>query len=266
MAVIALDYTKLPSDQRIAVWGGLSGSTSGIQEVSEPTEAELNNTGGASGMIQLSEALSWSDTELPGLRASEESNEPSLADPANYVEFGPSNYDATLSMFRPLEYDDASNPLSIAYDLMDATDWRILDFAVRIDGDKDALAPAEDGDYVTVTRQRLLTEDNPFNFDESARRTVGFSGTGGFAHYTIVGEHELNVITPEPTATGTKGRFVVEVQGRDYTNALQFFSRNPDVIRVSPGGFYSVVGTGAYEVVVSDSGAGTSTVISGQIA
>lgn len=266
MAAIVLDYKKLSSDDRIAVWGSLSGSASGIQEVSEPTEDELNNTGGASGMIQLSQAISWSDTELPGLRASEESNEPSLADPANYVEFGPSNYDATLSMFFPKNYDDPSNPLSVAYDLLDMTDWRIVDFAVRIDGDKPALAPAEDGDYVTVTRQRSLTEARPYNFDESARRTLGFSGTGGFAHYTVVGDHTLTTDSTGPTTVGDKGRIVVKVQDRDYTNALHFTSSDPSVVEVGPGGYYTAVGAGSFTITVRDEAAGTSTTVTGTVA
>lgn len=264
--MVALDFIKLPSDKRIAVWGGPSGGATGIQKIATPTADELNNTDGASAMIPFSQSLSWNDTELPGMRDSEEVNEPSLADDAGYVEFGPSNYDATLSMFRPREYDDPSNPHSLVYDLTDLQDWDVLDFAVRIDGDKDALAPAKDGDYVSTSRQRALTETETYNFEESARRTVGFEGTGGFAHYTIVGEHVLTVETDLDTLSeGDKGRILVSVQGRDYTNALRFRSNTPEVIQVYTGGFYQVVGTGAFEIFVEDEGAGTSTTISGTV-
>lgn len=263
---ITLDFKKLPSDKRIAVWGGPSGGATGIQTIAVPTEEELNNDGGASAMIPFSQSLSWNDTEVPGMRASEETNEPSLADDAGYVEFGPSNYDATLSMFRPRDYDDPSNPHSLVYDLTDLQDWDILDFAVRIDGDKDALAPAEDGDYVSTSRQQARTETEAYNFEESARRTVGFEGTGGFAHYTIVGDHVLTVETDlDNLSEGDKGRILVSVQGRDYTNALRFRSSNPEVIQVYRGGFYEVVGTGSFEITVEDEGAGTSTTISGTV-
>src|SRR5690625_3473787 len=261
---IRLDFVKLPSDKRIAVWGGPSGGSSGIQDADVPTEAELNNDGGASGMIPFSQSLSWSDTELPGMRESESTNEPSLADDAGYEEFGPSNYNATLSMFRPRKYDDPSNPHSLVYDLTDLTDWRTLDFAVRIDGDKDALAPAEDGDYVSVTRQQMRTETESYNFEESARRTVGFEGVGGFAHYTIVGDHELTVESDlEGVEEGDKGRILVSVQGRDYTSALRYSTSDPDVVLIYPGGFYEVVGEGSFEITVEDEGAGTSTTVSG---
>lgn len=261
---IALDYVKLPSDQRIGVWGGPSGGVSGITNLATPQADEINNVGNATGMIPFSQSISWSDTELPGMSESESVTEPSLADSGTYTEFGPSNYSASLSMFRPRRYDDASNPHSLVYDLTDLTDWRILDFAVRIDGDIDALAPAEDGQYISTSRQRMMSEAQPFNFDESARRTVSFEGSGGFAHYTIVGDHDLTVEdAPDEFEVGDKGRFLVSVQGRDYTNALHFSTSTPDTILVYSGGFYEVIGAGAVEVTVEDEGAKTTTTISG---
>lgn len=264
---IQLDYVKLASDQRVGVFGGPSGGVSGVDKIATPTEAEINNTGGVSGMIPFSQSLSWSDTELPGMQASESTNEPSLADAATFTEFGPSNYSGTLSMFRPRRYDDASNPNSLVYDLTDLQDWALLDFVVRIDGDTDALAPAEDGQYVTVTRQQTLAETESYDFNESARRTVTLDGKGGFAHYTIVGAHTLTVEdAPASFTVGDKGRFLVSVQGRDYTNALRFYSETPDVIRVYPGGFYEVIGEGAVDVTVTDEGADTTASISGTAA
>lgn len=260
---LELDFVKLPSDRRIAVWGGPSGGASGITDLHEPEADEINNVGDASGMITFSQSLSWNDTEVPGVRESDTNNEPSLADDAGYEEFGVSNYDGTLSMYRPRKYDDASNPHSLVFDLTDLQDWDTLDFAVRIDGDKDALAPAADGDYISTSRQRTMTETQPFNFDESARRTVALEGAGGFAHYTIVGDHTLTVEEAPSEVEGEKGRILVSVQGRDYTNALHFYSENPEVIRVYPGGFYEVVGTGAYTVTITDEGAGTSTTATG---
>src|SRR5690625_4778123 len=112
-----LDFVKVPPDKRIAVWGGPAGGAHGIQELDDAKAAVINNEGDSSGMIPFSQSLSWNDTEVPGMRESEEVNEPSLADDANYVEFGPSNYDATLSMFRPRDYDDDSNTHSLVYDL-----------------------------------------------------------------------------------------------------------------------------------------------------
>lgn len=255
-----LDYKKLPSDERIALWGGPSGAALGITDLDQPEADELNNVGGASGMLNYSPSVSWQDTELPGVTESDSTNEPSLADPATYTDFGPANYAGSLSMYLPNRYDDNSNNHSLVYDQTD-TMHEILDFAVRIDGDKHALAPAADGDYISTSRQMLLSEQNPFNLEESIRRTVGMTGKGGFAHYTIVGEHVLVPDAPSDYAVGDKGRILVSVQGRDYTNALDFHSSNSEVVRVHKGGFYEVVGAGTTTIEVEDKGADTSTTI-----
>lgn len=255
---IEFDYVKLQSDERIGTFAGPSGAAFGIQDLDVPTEAEINNTGGISGMIPLAQSISWSDTELPGVRDSEVINEPSMADPATYQEFGPTNYDGSISFFLPDEYDDNSNMNSVVYDLT-KTMREVLDFAVRIDGDIDALAPAEDGQYVSTNRMQIRSEANPFNFDESIRRTINLSGKGGFAHYTIVGDHDITIVMPPGSISeGDKGRILAEVQGRDYTNAVTFSSSDPEVLQVYPGGFFEAVGAGTATLTVRDRDAGTS--------
>lgn len=259
--MVSMDYIKLQSDERVGVFMSPSGGALGVADVAQPTEAELNNTGGVSGMIPLSQSISWNDIELPGVQESESITEPSLADAATYVEFGPTSTGGTLSFFEPSEYDDFSNEHKIVHDL--TKDIRaIRDVAVRIDGDTDALAPFEDGQYVSVSRQQLMSDANPFNLSESVRRTVGMSGKGDFSHYTIVGAHTLTVVEPDDGyAVGVPTRIRVEVQGREYTNALTFLSSDPEVVRVFPGGFVLPVATGSATVTVRDVDAGTQTTV-----
>lgn len=255
---IKMDYTKLSSDERVGVFAGPSGSATGIQDLSQPKAAEINNSGGVSGVIPFAQSLSWSDTEAPGVRDSEVQNEPSYADPATYEDFGPSNYDGSLSLFLPSEYDDLSNDHATVYELT-KTMREVLDFAVRIDGDIDALAPAVDGQYVSTSRQQILSEANPFDFTASVRRTVGLTGKGGFAHYTIVGEHELTIVEPTGGIVEGTGRIRVEVQDREYTGMINFQSSDPTVINVYPGGFYEALKAGTATITATERGVATTT-------
>lgn len=241
--MVALDYKKLFSDEHVTVWIGPNGT---ITDLHVPTAAQLNTD-----MVMASPSISWNNTEVVGVAASEEINEPSLADPASYVEFGPSGVEGSMSYFMPREYDDNSNLHSTVYDLTD-TMRETLDFAVRIDGEKKTSLAAANGDYVSTSRAMAMSEEKAHTVSESITRTVNYSGQGDFAHYTIVGPHTLTATAP----SGTSGRITVEVGGRDYTNACRF-STTDTGLRVLPGGFFD----GSGEVLVEDEGAGTSTTV-----
>src|SRR5690606_23148704 len=126
-----MDYEKLPADRTTTVWIGPSGTATGVADVDEPTAAELNNTGGVSGMQPASQSISWNDWDF-GTQASEVTNEPSLADAATYEEFGQSNYGGNISFYYPAEYDDNSNLHSNIYDLTH-TPGELHDLAVPSD-------------------------------------------------------------------------------------------------------------------------------------
>lgn len=258
-----IDFEKTPANERIAVWLGPSGgSTLGITEIAEPLAAELNNTGGTSGMQKAAQSISWNDWDF-GTQASETLNEPSLADAATFEEFGQNNYGGGISFYYPEEYDDNSNQHSVIYDLTDIP-GSLNDIAVRIDGDTSSLANAADGDFVSAYRVQGEAEANPFTPGESKRRTVTYLQKSDFAHLTIVGAHTLTAIEPASFEAGDKGRIRVGVQGRDYTNALRFTSDDPTVIDIYPGGFYEVTGvaTDTATITIEDVDAGTSTTVS----
>ena len=254
-----LDFKKLFSDEHVAVWIGPNGAATGIANVATPTAAAINNTGGTSGMIMASPSISWNSTELVGVESSEEVNEPSLADAASYVEFGPTNLSGTISYFMPREYDDNSNNHSVIFDLtrkMRTT----LDFVNRIDGAKKTSVAAANGDYVSVTRAMGMSEEKAHTISESITRDVSYTGKGDFAHYTVVGPHTLTAT--KPAGNPAKGRITVRVGGRDYTNACRFSTSDPSKVVVYAGGAYEVRKAGAATVTVTDEGAGTSTTVS----
>lgn len=253
-----LDFKKLFSDEHVAVWIGPTGPATGIANVAVPTAAEINNTGGTSGMIMASQSISWNASEIPGVAASEESNEPSLADAASYVEFGPANLEGSVSYFMPREYDDNSNDHSVIFDLT-KTMRGLLDFVKRIDGATKTSVAAANGQYVSVTRAQAMSEEKDHTISESITRTVGYRGKSDFAHYTIVGPHTLTAT--KPAGDPAKGRITVTVAGRDYTNACRFSTSDPTKVKVYPGGAYEVLEAGAATVTVTDEAAGESTTV-----
>jgi hypothetical protein len=262
-----IDYERLYVNNRgsnISVYIGPSGGTTlGITDIDVPLAAEINNTGGTSGIQKASQSISFNDWSF-GLEASETNNEPSLADAASFEEFGASNYGGEMSFFLPAEYDDDSNLHSVIYDLTD-TPGVVNDIAIRIDGEKSINTPAVDGDFISAFRAEFGGETNPFTPGESKRRTVSYNNKGEFSHYTIVGAHTITAIpASDPWDAGRKARLRASVQGRDYTNALTFISSDPDVIDIDyKGGAYTVTGNAAdtATITILDEGAGTSATV-----
>jgi hypothetical protein len=263
-----VDYERLYANNTnsvIGLWIGPSGGTTlGITDIAQPAAAELNNTGGTSGIQVAAQSVSWNDWSF-GLEGSETNNEPSLADSASYEEFGESNYGGEISFYAPPAYDDPSNPNSVIYDLTD-TPGEVNDIAIRIDGDTPGTAPAANGDYVSDFRAEFGGEANPFTPGESKRRTVSYNGKGDFAHYTVVGPHTIVAIPPavDPWDAGRKARLRASVQGREYTNALEFSTSDPAVVDIDrKGGAYEVTGTAGDSAIITitDPEAGTSATV-----
>lgn len=262
-----LDYQKMPSDKRVGLWIGPSGTATGIQNAAEPTAAEINNTGGTSAMLNVVRAVSWADFDF-GITDAETSADPSLADESTYEDLGPAQYGGGISFFYPGKYDDPTNTLSNAYDLTDLP-WEEIDIAMRVDGDKvNPTVPAANGDFVHVFRTWIDGESNVLEADTAYRRTVGFKQAGEASFYTIVGTHTITAIEPAAWTAGLKGRLRATVQDRDYTNALTFSSSDADVVAVYPGGFYEVTGvaTDTATITIEDERAGTSTTVSVTVA
>ena len=118
----------------------------------------------------------------------------------------------------------------------------------------------QDGDFVHVARTLTDGETNTLIGSDAIRRTVNFLPQNGVAVYTVVGDHDITAIAPSSFTVGDKGRIRATIQGRDVTNMLSFSTSNPNVISVSPGGFYEYKG-GSATVTIRDEGAGTSATV-----
>ena len=262
--MVTLNFTKLPSDQRVTVWHGPSGgSTVGITDISAPTAAELNDTGGTSDIINVSKSVSWNDWGF-GTQASETTNEPSFADAGAYTELGAENYGGEISYFLPSQWDDNSNIHSLTFDLTRGLNPKV-DIAVRIDGDLKTTVAAADGQFVSTYRVEGGADANPFTPGESKRHTRSWFPKSDFAHFTVVGAQTITAIPPSSFSVATgKGRIRASQGGRDTTNRLVFSSDDVAVIEVYPGGFFNITGaaTDTANVTITDPASGETATVS----
>lgn len=260
-----IDFQKTPADRNRGAWIAPTSPTTGLADIDVPTAAAIN-PGNTVGFIPLHQSISNNDTDL-GFQASDTANEPSWADSSTFEEFTTTNYGGSASLYYPRDYDDNSNLHSLVYDLTDVPGKQV-DVVLRLDGGVLSGTPVANGDFVHGMRLAVAGEQNVMTVSESVRRTVPFTPSGEYAHYTIVGPHVLTAIAPSTWETGDKGRIRVTVQNRDYTcsDQIRFNTSNVNVIDVLPGGFYTVNGTGTATVTITDEGAGTSTTVSVTVA
>lgn len=249
MALAPLDFQKLASDKNCTV---VVGPANAVANVNAPTAAELN------AMQNISHALSWQDWDF-GIQASETVNEPSFADASNFTDFGSANYGGSMSLFYPGKYDDASNELSLAYDLTD-TPWTLLLIAIRIDGEKPNSTPFAAGDYTHVFLAMTDGEANSLQGADALRRTVSLLQQSVFSVYTIVGSLAA---LPTPAATtlavtaGSSKRIPVKVLNREFTNACEFSSDAPAIATAGRGGIVTGVSAGTADVTITNPYTGT---------
>lgn len=255
------DYQRLRSDRHVGIWGGPTGAGAiGVTALATPDADEINNTGGASLMLNWAPTVSWSDYDF-GVQESETLNDPSFADAATYTEFGAKNYGGGISFYKPAEWDDNSNNHSLVYDQTDVPRTR-MDVVLRIDGDKDNVSvPAANGDFVHTFRTITDSDANVWGQPDAHRRTVGFLSQGAAEFYTIVGPHVITAEAPTGLTAGDSGRLQAVVQDRDYSGALRYVSSDVAVLQIARGGHYLATGAGTATVTITDEAAGTSTTV-----
>lgn len=253
------DYKRLISDRHLGVWYAPTSGVTGVQDPGEPDQAEIR------AMQNAAPSISWNDWDF-GMQESETTNDPSLADDSTYEDYGQINYGGSVSHYYPQDYDDNSNNHSLVYDMIDQPRTAI-DVVTRLDGAKNNVTDLpSDGDFVSVFRTMTDSWEDSDQGADAIRYTTGFLSQGVVAVDTVVGTHTLTAIPPasDPWDAGNKARLRVSVQDRDYTNALEFSSDDPEVVQVYPGGFYEVTGSASdtADITISDKAAGTTTTVS----
>lgn len=257
---IAPDYLRLRSNKNVTVWAGPSGTGAvGITNAATPETAEINNTGGASLMLNQSVSISWNDSDF-GIQESETLNDPSYADAATFTEFGAKNYSGSYSYYLPNRFDDNSNNHKLVWDQTKTPRTR-MDIVQRIDGETNTTVPAADGDFVSVFRVQTDSDANVWAQPDAHRRTVGFLSRGSAEFWTIVGAHTITATAPTGLTAGSTGRIQAVVGGRDYSSALSFTSSDPAVLLTARGGQFRAVAAGTATVTIRDEAAGTSTTV-----
>lgn len=241
---IELDYVKLPTGGNIR-WDFYPAGA--FANPYWPTATELN-----AGQ-PLSQSLDLSDTDF-NVQASNTSTDPTFADVGNVESRGASNYGGTLALLFPQENDDNSNMHSVVQDTIQ--EQRLVGYiGRRIDGDKPWDQAYAAGDYVSIFY--IITDGETLTIvgEESYKYGIGARPYGLAAIYTVVGTTSTPVLalsTASVTgAIGDVGRITGTINGREWTNGLNWSSSDGSIVTVRKGAVWRALANGSATLTAS---------------
>lgn len=131
---------------------------------------------------------------------------------------------------------------------------RFVPMVIRIDGEKRNSTAAQDGDYVHAFLTMTDGEVNSLTGAEALRRTITLLQQSVFAIYTIVGSAGVAPVATPPAslAIGESVRVPATVLGREFTNALEYRSEDPEVAVAGRGGIVTGVGDGTTDITITN--------------
>ena len=217
-----------------------------------PTVAELNAG------LRLEDASPWDSFDV-GVQASDTSDTPPISAKASVATRAQANYGGGLPVWYPGYYDDASNQLSLIYDLLDEprTDIFVVmavDGQIGESGQPTSSMVFADGDYCTV--MKLTTDawnddntvgDDPFFYVPNLLKK------GGLAHYTVASTTAPTLVAAG-SATATVGDiepYSATANSRVYTTGVTWSTSDSTKATVSQAGIVTFLASGSVDIVAT---------------
>lgn len=234
---------KITSNEYVKVAWILDGSITTAQ-AQYPTTAQLNAA------VDLTQAIAWQDFEL-GASDSDDIDDRSIVDPANYQTRGFANFSATLSFFRDANLADSTSPYVTAWNTFKTP--RTYGYLVMRVAEKKWSNAWAGGDRISVFRMIADTVVDDATGDDTVKFTVNFLPQGILYPYTFVGG--AGTITGVPgTNTLTVGASKVlspVIASKQARAQCTFSSSDTTKCRVSQNGVITGVAAGSATITVN---------------
>lgn len=241
---------KIAASGHIRVWWALPNAFANYKS---PTAAEINAS------LDLSDAISWNDFDF-GLQASNTTDDPAITAKGKVSDRGAAQFGGGISLYYPESFDDDSNLYSQAYDALDQP--RTVGYVVvRIDGEELSELAVE-GDIVHVFRVMTDGYAESITGEEAFRYTVTLLSQGDLQPNAVVAGAGAPVVVVSPDAptiaVGESLRLTGTLNGRTYTNGLDWTSSDNSLATVSEAGVVTRLSAGSVTITGTDPASGSS--------
>lgn len=239
--------TKVFSNGNIDVWVVPKVAIADIEAI----DASVINESG----INISSAISWSDTTLPHATESDDVDDRSIKDAGNATSRGANNYEANLTLFYPKDITDPNSIYKVAWDLFHQTRVQYILVTRVLQGVKGELADAEPGQWYSAFDLMNSTYRNNTEGDDSVKYTVNFMPQGAVrVNGLFAGAGAGPVVTPASLSLSVGGFGVVKAtaHGHRVTSIVDWGTENATVATVTPNGVVKGVGSGTTNIYFTD--------------
>lgn len=231
---------KATSNGNVTIWVVPEAEIANYQS---PTAAEIN------GGVDVTDAVAWEGTTFPGATESNDIDDRSIRDRGNATSRGFAQFEAVLSLFRPLPSDTTSEA-AIAWDLLKTP--RVPSYVVTrvLQAPEGTPTPAAAGQWISVFRMISDTVNDDTEGEDSVKYIVSFLPQGELSVYTQVKNATPVTVTVADAALSVGEHTVARATlgGKRATQVVNWTTSDADVATVSPNGVVTGVSAGTASI------------------
>lgn len=243
---------KVTSNGNVDIWAV---PAINIANYLSPTAAEIN------GGTRLTPAVAWDGTSFPANTDSNDIDDRSLEDRGNTQGRGFAQFEATLSLFRPVPGDTTSEA-ALAWNLLKTPRIGVYIVTRVLQRTEGVATPAAAGQWISVYKMISDTVNDDTEGEDSYKFVVDFLPQGELSVYTQVknaGPVVLTALGPL-TTVGAKTPVLAELGGKWATQVVEWSSSNEAVATVSQNGVVEILATGTASITATHPAATGATV------
>ena len=232
---------KVYANGNVTVWAIPRAAVADIHNIKV---SEINSDG-----LDITDAISWSDTTLPTVSGSDDVDDRSIRDKGNATSRGASNFEASLSLFYPGDFEDVNGIYRQTWDVFKQTRVPLVLVVRVLQGEQGVHDPAEEGELYNAFYMLNSTYRNAAEGDNSVKYTVGFMAQGQLRINGLFGGAAEGTITveeaPSALAVDESGPIRATAYGHRLGRAFRWRSSDTAVASVSRSGVVTGEGTGS---------------------
>lgn len=220
----------------------------GLSNPAAPTADEINNNG-----INITNAISWESSTLPGATESNDIDDRSILEPGTATSRGFAQFEADISFFRPRNVLDTTDDYGQTFNAFRTPGVTGYIVAQILQSTPHVLTPVEAGNWINVFRFQADTFVDETEGEDSVKYSVAFLPQGEvYINTQVMNATPVTITALEDDLTvGDVTVATATLGGKVATQAVYWSSSDPEVATVSQNGVITAVSDGTADITAT---------------